>query len=75
MDSAWDAFFKESTRNVLDDLKKEGWMSVFEICQKLKIKKNKCIDKMKKDKRFESGKFKVIHQGVTREMLFFKFKK
>ena len=75
MESAWDAFFKESTKNALDDLKKEGWMSVFEICQRLKLKKSGCLDKMKKDKRFEGGKFKVIHQGRRREMSFFRFKK
>lgn len=75
MESAWDAFFKESTKSVLEDLKKEGWMSVFEICQNLKIRKSGCLDKMKKDKRFEGKKFKVLHQGSTREMSFFRFKK
>ena len=75
MESAWHAFFNECTKHTIDDLKKEGWIPTFELCQKLKIKKSACLDKMKKDKRFEGKKFKVIHLGSTREMSFFKFKK
>ena len=75
MESAWDAFFKESTKNGIDDLKKEGWIPIFELCEKLKIKKSACLDKMKKDKRFEGKKFKVIHLASTRELSFFRFKK
>jgi hypothetical protein len=75
MESAWDAFFFEGQRNLIDELKKEGWMPTFELCQKLKIKKSACLDKMKKDERFESRKFKVFHLGSTRNISFFRFKK
>lgn len=75
MEAAWDAFFFEGQRNLIDDLKKEGWMPTFELCQKLKIKKSACLDKMKKDERFEGKKFKVFHLGFTRQISFFRFKK
>jgi hypothetical protein len=75
VESAWNAFFNECTKNTIEDLKKDGWIPIFELCEKLKIKKSACLDKMKKDKRFEGKKFKVIHRASTRELLFFRFKK
>jgi hypothetical protein len=75
MNAAWDAFFKERVNNTIEDLAKEGWMSMHDICSRMNIKKSWCIDKMKSDKRFEGKKFKVLKNGTTREMLFFRFKK
>ena len=74
IESAWDAYFKESQSITLDSLKEDGWLTCEDIAKKFNITRSSAAVKMKKDNRVICQHFNVHSNGCLRKMTFFKVK-
>jgi hypothetical protein len=69
--NAWEAFFEESGTFSIEDLNKEGWLSVEQVIQKIQIPRT-TVDYMLIKKGFEKKKFKIAFSGTKRMMNFYR---
>ena len=74
INSAWENFFQKNKSHTLESLRKEGWIPVFEIAEKMK-KSRKAVIAHLKNLGLDYAKFSVTYDSNTRKANFFKLKK
>lgn len=71
-DAAWDAFFMESRVEDSEELRKQGWRSIYDLMEETKKTRNSVYSLLDSNPQFERKSFRVSHRGQVRELIFFR---
>jgi hypothetical protein len=72
VDSAWTAFLEKSTVEDIDELRKRGWRSAYELSEVANGSREALARRLSADSGFERKNFRVHRSGQIREMIFFR---
>jgi hypothetical protein len=71
VNSAWEAYFSAKTTDIKteEELRREGWVSIFEFCKKMNLSRSGAAQRAEKE-RLQSERFRIYRGGALRSVLF-----
>ena len=70
---AWEKFFDENQTQNEDDIKKEGWLDLREISERLNLSSSGAFDKLRR-MNAEKKMFRIYRGGKMRSVSFYRVK-